>query len=286
MGVNLPVPLFALLAALALGAARYQYALPDLADPGFVPAYNDQDRRVEVEGILVEPPDLRDRYTNLRLRVDRLRPLDGGALFMPVSGLVLARAAAGSDWQYGDRLRLRGRLETPPEDEEFSYRDYLARQGVYSYMRYAAAERVGVKQGNYLLAAIYALRERALEMVYRLFPDPEASLLAGILLGVESGIPADVKQAFQDTGTAHVIAISGFNISILGGLFALLFLRLLGNRRRFLAASLSLLAIGFYTLLVGAGASVVRAAIMGVLGLFAVRLGRRQYKPTGTGGSS
>ena len=55
----------------------------------------------------------------------------------------------------------------------------------------------------------------------------------------------------------------------------MLFLRLLGKRRRFLAVSLSLLAIGFYTLLVGAGASVVRAAIMGVLGLFAVRLGRR-----------
>jgi len=70
--------------------------------------------------------------------------------------------------------------------------------------------------------------------------------------------------------------ICGFNISILGGLFAVLFLRLLGRRRRFLAVSLSLLAIGSYTLLVGAGASVVRAAIMGVLGLFAVQLGRRQ----------
>jgi len=52
--------------------------------------------------------------------------------------------------------------------------------------------------------------------------------------------------------------ICGFNISILGGLFAVLFLRLLGPgtagmgiRRRFLAVSLSLLAIGFYTLLVG-----------------------------------
>ena len=93
---------------------------------------------------------------------------------------------------------------------------------------------------------------------------------------MESGIPQDVQQAFRDTGTAHVIAISGFNISILGGLFAVLFLRLLGNRRRFLAVGLSLLAIGCYTLLVGAGASVVRAAIMGVLGLFAVQLGRRQ----------
>jgi competence protein ComEC len=102
------------------------------------------------------------------------------------------------------------------------------------------------------------------------------SLLAGILLGVENGIPQRVQQAFQDTGTAHIIAISGFNISIISALFASLFILLLGKRRRWLAAGLSLVVIAFYAVLVGAGASVVRAAIMGGLTLFAVQLGRRQ----------
>lgn len=51
-------------------------------------------------------------------------------------------------------------------------------------------------------------------MVYRLFPGPEASLLAGILLGVETTLPQSVRQAFWDTGTAHIIAISGFNITV------------------------------------------------------------------------
>ncbi len=73
-----------------------------------------------------------------------------------------------------------------------------------------------------------------------------------------------------------MIAISGFNIAIIGGLFATLFLRLLGAPRRFLAAGLSAVVIAFYALLVGAEPSVVRAAIMGVLSLFAVQLGRRQ----------
>jgi len=55
------------------------------------------------------------------------------------------------------------------------------------------------------------MRQRAVDLVYQYWPDPEASLLAGILLGVETGILADVAAAFRDTGTAHIIAISGQN---------------------------------------------------------------------------
>jgi len=97
--------------------------------------------------------------------------------------------------------------------------------------------------------------------------------MAGILLGVESGIPLDVQEAFKATGTSHVIAISGFNIAILAGLFTLFFSRLLGRWR---GAVVAALGIAFYTVLVGAGASVVRAALMGWLSLLAVQIGRRQ----------
>jgi competence protein ComEC len=132
---------------------------------------------------------------------------------------------------------------------------------------------IAADQGNLFWEALYAFKERALAMVYQLWPDPEASLLAGILLGVESGIPEDVLEAFQDTGTAHVIAISGFNIAIVVGLFTLLFTRLLGRVK---GAILAIVGILLYTLLVGAGPSVVRAALMGGLALFAYHIGRRQ----------
>ena len=178
-----------------------------------------------------------------------------------------------AEWQYGDRLRLSGNLEDPPQGEEFSYRDYLARQGIYSVMQPQKIELLVRGQGNPFLARLYALRQRLLELVYRFYPDPEASLLAGILLGVESGIPAEVERAFQDSGTAHIIAISGFNIVILSGLFTALFGALFGRWR---GAFIALLCIAVYTLLVGAGASVVRAALMGGISLFAVQLGRRQ----------
>jgi competence protein ComEC len=269
-----PIPLPALLLALALGAARYTLAQPRF-DSSSLASYNDRDQTFVLEGVLIQPPDERDTYSLLRLRVDRLRPPDD-PLFQPVSGILQARVTSGGPWRYGDRLHVQGRLETPPVLQDFSYRDYLARQGVYSLMNQAFARLLLHDQGNPLLAAVYALKEHALATLYRIFPDPEASLMAGILLGVETGIPEPVKQAFQATGTSHIIAISGFNITILAGLFSTLFVRLLGKRRRFLAAGLSVTAIGLYTILVGAEAAVVRAALMGALALFARQVGRQQ----------
>lgn len=269
---HLGVPVFGLMLALALGGIRFQLRQPDLNDPNYIAAYHDNGILYQVEGVLQAPPELRDQRADLRLRVERLIDVEQG-VELPVSGLLLATTWEAQDWRYGDRLRLQGFLETPASGEEFDYRQYLARQGIYITMRPEQIELIARNQGNLFWAGLYALKERALTTLYRLYPDPEASLIAGILLGVESGIPDKVERAFQDSGTAHIIAISGFNIAILSGLFATLFSRLLGRWR---GALVALVIIAIYTLLVGAGASVVRAALMGGLTLFATQLGRRQ----------
>ncbi|NIV34463.1 MAG: ComEC family competence protein, partial [Anaerolineae bacterium] len=62
----------------------------------------------------------------------------------------------------------------------------------------------------------------------RLVPDPEASLLQGILLGIRSGIPEDLYEDYNTTGTSHIIVISGSNITFIAALFALAFRRVLG----------------------------------------------------------
>ena len=168
------VPISLLIIFLVLGAVRYQAQLPKIT-PGFISWYNDSGEEYVVEGVLVEPPDERDRYTNLRVKVDRLHPINE-PFFTPVDGLVLARVPPLGDYRYGDRLRLEGALESPPELEGFSYREYLARQGIHTYMSRAAAHTLLRNRGNPVLLTIYTLRERALDTLYLLFPDPEASL--------------------------------------------------------------------------------------------------------------
>lgn len=255
-----------------LGAVRFQIALPDLTSPDFITAYVDLGEGVVIQGLLTEPPDVRDAYANLRVRAERIRfqtELHG----YEVNGLVLVRTSQKGVWHYGDRLVVTGDLESPPEDELFSYRDYLARQGIYAYIQDAQVSLLATGQGNAFLKTIYELRGRAYNTIKHLWPDPEASLLAGILLGIESGIPEGVQKAFEDTGTSHIIAISGFNITIICGLLIGLFGRILGRVR---GSALAGLGIGIYTILVGADPAVVRAAIIGGLALVARQVGRRQ----------
>ncbi|GAB4504456.1 MAG: hypothetical protein Fur0043_14500 [Anaerolineales bacterium] len=258
----------------SLGATRYQANQPKI-NAFHIAWYNDRAYEVLVTGTLVEPPDYRDTYTNLRLRVEAI---DTGSGDLPVNGLLLARVWPNETYQYGERLRLRGKLLTPPENEDFSYRDYLAGQGIHAYMpktevtRLPGATKGYGNAGNPIKRWLYALKDKALGNIYLIFPDPEASLLAGILLGVDTGLPKDLQQAFKDTGTAHIIAISGFNIAIIAGLFFTLFSRIFGQARGSLFA---ILGIAVYTFLVGADAAVVRAAIMGSLSLAARLYGRR-----------
>jgi competence protein ComEC len=281
---SLPLPATLLLAALALGAARFAGSQPDIT-PQHIAWYNDQEIPFVIEGVLDAPADKRDSYTNLRVEAGQIHAEDE-LLFTPVSGLLLVKAPNGGEWKYGDRVRIQGYLKTPFESETFSYREYLERQGIYSTLSCSTRTEddcIVVLQhgsGNPVLALIYSFREHALEIVHRLMPDPEAALLAGILLGIESGIPDALQRAFQDTGTAHIIAISGFNFALVSGLFVVLFSRLFGRWRGALAA---LVSITIYAILVGAGAGVVRAAIMSGVSLGAQQFGRKQHGLTSLG---
>lgn len=270
---------FGLLLMLFLGATRYQ-AHQKLPAGDDVRRWNDTGNRILLTGMIAAYPDRRDAYTGLRVRVESIAH-DGGE--EPAQGMVLVYASRLGDWAYGDWVKASGALETPPEFPDFSYRGYLARQGIHSQMPLADVTRLGTGYGNPLLQRVYVYRAHAEHVLHLLFPEPEASLLCGILLGIESGIPADLRRAYNVTGTAHIIAISGFNIAIIAGLLGRLFTRWLGARRGSLAA---LLGIAVYTVLVGASASVVRAALMAGIATLGQRIGRQGDALAGLGAAA
>jgi hypothetical protein len=169
-----PGPRLAAAYALALlaGGARLLWATPHIG-PDDLACYNDQGW-VELTGVVVDEPDVRDTYQNLRVRVESLTidpvgvgltpPSGAGARptptaqadarsaptadERPVGGLVLVQAPRYLARAYGDRLAVAGKLETPPMYEGFSYRDYLARQGVYSIISRPNIELISAGQGN------------------------------------------------------------------------------------------------------------------------------------------
>ena len=269
-GADQRLPRMVLVILFFLAAWRYAAYQPKIT-PEHAAYYNERGR-VELTGVVVEDPDRRDTTINLTLEVESLHLLDED-MTQEVTGLVLVQTMPGGNWAYGDRLVIRGSLQTPSESGDFSYRDYLARKRILGLMSYAQVERTDTDAGSPLKAWLLDLRHSGYLTLTRLFSSPESDLLAGILLGLDEGLSPQLQEAFQRTGTTHIIAISGFNMAILAGLFSGITARLFGRKWGLLTA---ILGITGYTILVGAEAAVVRAAIMGALGVFGGMFGRRQ----------
>lgn len=250
-----------------LGAARSWLAGPTMG-PGGIDAYRDAGKAT-VSGWVADYPDNRADWLQLRVRAETVTLADGGT--KPAEGLLLVRLPKTKDWAYGERLELTGELKQPGSNEEFSYRDYLAGKGIHTVVYYPRVRVLPGQAGSPLLRGIFSIRRHAYHTVNAIFPQPEAALLSGILLGLDNDLPEDLRNAFRDTGTAHIIAISGFNMSILAT--AMMWL-LNGRVRQRYKVPLAAAVLILYTVLVGANPAVLRAAIMAVMGLGGRLIGR------------
>jgi competence protein ComEC len=235
---------------------------------------------VEVTGTIKGDPEVLDKGVRFTLEVERVSfegtaRTTSGKVLVYTSLLPPANASGEFPYyRYGDVLKLRGHLKTPTENETFSYREYLARQGIYSVISFP--QRVAFlssDNGFRALIWIYRLRISLAKNLQSLSPEPEASLSQGILLGMRATIPKALSEAFSRTGTIHILAISGQNLTIVAGLLVSFGIWLFGRRHR-LYILLALATIWFYALLTGFVPTVVRAAIMATLFLMAEVLGR------------
>jgi competence protein ComEC len=251
-------------AAAALGGGRYMLAQP-ASDSGHIHAFNGS-RNVLITGQIVDEPIQRDRFIQLRLAVSDL-VRDGESV--AAAGEILVQTWRFPVLPYGATVRLYGNLEPPEALGSPGYASYLRRQGIQSVMSYPQVDVLSVQGGNPFYRALLAVREHGRVVIRRTLPEPQASLLTGILLGDDSGMPRGWVEAFRTTGMTHIIAISGFNIALLIVLLDRLSGPLLPRRT---AALIIMMVVAIYAALVGGAASVVRAAVMGIVYLTATRL--------------
>lgn len=274
-----PLLLIALGLCVVMGALRYgSHPLRPCWTPTDLAYYNlPADRafdrsapEVTITGYVSSYPLVTDTKQQLHIVATTLFN-DGIA--QAVHGEVRLTTGIRQRYAYGQPVRVQGRLVTPPEFTDFSYRDYLARKGIYSLLYNARLEPLTAPLvGNPLLRTLYAVRARGEALLNRLLPEPYAALVNGMLLGIEAGIPDQLYDQFNLTGVSHTIVISGSNISILAGVLLTIGQKLWGRRR---ALWPTLLGIACYALLVGGDAAVLRAAVMGGLFVTATALARR-----------
>ena len=185
---------------------------------------------------------------------------------------ILAIVSKERQFCYGDELLFEGKLEKPEKFEDFDYPKYLASKKIFALVRNPTnLEIIAYNQGNIFYGWIFTIKEKFENAIGKVLPEPHASLAQGLLLG-GSSMSNDLKADFAKTGTSHIVAISGFNISVIIKIFHDGLLWILP---RSLAFYFGLIGVGAFVILTGASASVVRAAIMGSLFLLAKQLGRR-----------
>jgi len=250
----------------ALGALRWALAQPSFG-PQDVVSY--AGRQVEVCGTVVGEGELGRSGLVFPISAEALR-LEGMG-WLPVHGLILVQGDRFVPVAYGERLILRGTLSRPRGGSGSSYREQLAREGIYVLLNKAEdVGRLPEEGGLWMARALFAVRSWARARLESLLPEPQASLLVGVLLGSRTSIPAEVQEAFSRSGTSHILAISGWNINIVAAFLAA------AGRPLPRKASWVLIVAGIvlYTLLVGASAAVLRAALMGILYVLAQQAGR------------
>lgn len=182
---------------------------------------------------------------------------------------------------YGDKVRVVGKIDKPSNfitdtGREFDYVQYLAKDEIYYRMSFARFEILGTKYGSRIRYSLFRFKESFLQAANRIIPDPESALLAGILLGVKQSLGSNLEQAFIDTGTIHIVVLSGYNVTVVSEAIVRTLQSFLPKN---LALSFGGLGIVLFAIITGATTTTVRAAVMGILGLLA-RLTNRTYQIT------
>ena len=256
-GMGVWAPIYLLLGMALYTAHPFYPCLPPHHVGHWARMWGTEGYPVMVTGVVSDWPEEKERATFYRIQAETLH-VHGRV--RPVIGDVLVKAPRYPAYRYGDRVRAVGTLRLPPVFDDFDYRRYLARQGIYATLRAERVVPLSRGHGRPFWRALYAVRRQAAYILDVTLPPPYAALAQGILLGIESGIPRSLYRDFNATGTSHIIVISGFNIAIVTGLILALLAPLLGRRR---AALVAIVGVALYVLFVGADAAVLRAGIMG-----------------------
>lgn len=205
-------------------------------------------------------------------------PGDGNTQYLTVRSLdvnlkgnLLVITRKYPSFEYGETLKIKGEIKKLTEDGVIKPRKNL---GIYGEIYFPESvenlQNRDIPWDVKLRRPLVLVRKRFENQISKLINEPEAGLLAGILLGTRTNISDALKALLAATGTAHIIALSGYNITIVAEMFR----RLFRFRSRNWSFFLPVLGILTFVLATGLSASVIRAAIMGIILLLAKRLGR------------
>ncbi len=231
-------------------------------------------KQINIEGIIVGEPDVRETNTKLTVGV---RSVLSGTTTIPIKEKILVTVPIYPEFSYGDKVRAKVVLEEPGEFETngriFDYKGYLRVRGVWYTSRFTNVEFVSSGHGSLVKTLLFKTKRKFTDSIRDALPEPESSLLAGLLLGTKQSLGKELLTEFQKTGVSHIVVLSGYNIAIVASSIMAVFKFLPKN----MSFGFGAVSIILFTILSGGGASAWRAAIMVLVALFAKKF-NRDYK--------
>lgn len=246
------------LAAIFLLAGSLGYGRTLLADKSLTAFAPYDGRTAVVEGEMIEVPIAKNGRSQA---IVRSLYIDGRY----VAGNLSAFFPSMIDDAPGQKVSLRCQLQALPA----ANRGRLQAQGEVGICQ--VMDVLSMRHVVSWRSILVRIREQAAALIASQFNEPQASLLAGIVFGAQQNMPSELRQAFQATGTTHIIALSGFNVTIIVTSMMTLLVRLIGRRWAWIPA---LVGVGLFVVMTGAASSVVRAAIMAMIVHLGLFLGR------------
>lgn len=226
--------------------------------------------QVDVIGRVSEEPDIRSDLTYLAVDVDTVFT---GRYAIPSFGKVRVKVNnGGSRYDHSDLLRISGYLYRPQGARNplgFDYGAYLRTKNIHAGMSVKSPAEISIirKENSFLGSVVSPFRGYLLKKTRDHLSPVSAAILSGFILGERRDIPEEYRTMFRNTGTIHLMAVSGSNVGFILGIVAFPLTLLCVPRK---AKTIILLgAIGFFALLTRLEPSVVRASIMASIGLLA-----------------
>ncbi len=237
-------------------------------------------KKIIVSGVIVSEPDIRDNNTKYTIEVQKIFPSGDNNLDIRLvtTEKILVTLPLYPKFNYGDEIKVNVSLQKPKliENEDgriFNYEGYLRVRGIWYTSNYSTAEPLSSGNGNIIKHWLFKTKNIFTNSIENVLPQPESSLLGGLLLGSKQSLGKDLLNDFQRTGISHIVVLSGYNIAIVADSII--------NFFKFLPKNISFgfgtVGIILFTILSGSGSSGVRASIMVLIALFA-KHSNRDYK--------
>jgi len=177
------------------------------------------------------------------------------------------------EYFYGDELEISCTAKAiENKDTSFDYQMYMAKDGVLYQCIKPKIQRIESGKGNIFLGGILKLRKLFENNIQKVIPQPESALAKGLLFGGSSELSKEIQNDFSRTGMTHIVAVSGYNVTIIAEYLIILGIALGLWRKK--AIWFAIIGIILFVIMSGLPASAVRAGVMGGTLLWAMKNGR------------